>query len=106
MSPASLAPLAEDSKFMQPRAYLFVHLCKSTPCFRRERCLKETEGFFAPAVTSLFIRSKGVANSEKAVEQVDMMVDVMKRAFKENLERCVKNELIWVLLFLRENQSL
>ena len=56
-------------------------------CFRRERCLKETEGFFAPAVTSLFIRSKGVANSEKAVEQVDMMVDVMKKAFKENLER-------------------
>ena len=54
---------------------------------RRERCLKETEGFFAPAVTSLFIRSKGVADSEKAVEQVDMMVDVMKRAFKENLER-------------------
>ena len=59
--------------------------------FRRERCLKETEGFFAPAVTSLFIRSKGVANSEKAVEQVDMMVDVMKSAFKENLDRWVRS---------------
>ena len=42
---------------------------------------------FAPAVTALYIKTKGIEESEKVVKQVDMMVDVMKKAFKNNLPR-------------------
>ena len=37
---------------------------------RRERCVKETEELFAPAVTSLYIKAKGVEASEAAVDEV------------------------------------
>ncbi len=37
---------------------------------RRERCIKETEDMFAPAVTSMYIRAKGVERSQEAVDQV------------------------------------
>ena len=37
---------------------------------RRERCIKETEDMFAPAVTSMYIRAKGVVKSQDAVDQV------------------------------------
>ncbi len=42
---------------------------------------------FAPAVTSLYIRALGTDAAREAVDQVDMMVDVMRMAFKENLDR-------------------
>ena len=45
---------------------------------RRSRCVKETEELFAPAVTNLFIKAKGVKESEAAVEQVEDMVHAMK----------------------------
>lgn len=54
---------------------------------RKERCLKETEDMFAPVVTAMYIRDKGVEASEQIVQQVDMMVDIMKDAFKHNLPK-------------------
>ena len=42
---------------------------------------------FAPAVTAMYIRAKGVKDSEDVVEEVDTMVDVMKTAFKHNLPK-------------------
>jgi predicted metalloendopeptidase len=53
---------------------------------RRESCLKQTEDMFAPAVTSMYIHAKGIAKSQKAVDQVTMMVESMQTAFKENLD--------------------
>lgn len=52
---------------------------------RRERCLKETEEAFAPAITAMFIRSKGIDMSGEVIQQVDAMVDIMQAAFRENL---------------------
>ena len=37
---------------------------------RQERCVKETEELFAPAVTSMYVKAKGVESSEKIVHQV------------------------------------
>ena len=54
---------------------------------RKERCLKETEEAFAPAVTSMYIKAKGVGESAEVVEQVDSMVDIMQNAFRENLPK-------------------
>ena len=50
------------------------------------RCLKETEEMFSPAVTSLFIASQGKAKSEKVVDQVNQMVEIMQEAFRKNLD--------------------
>ena len=36
---------------------------------RKERCLKEAEEMFAPAVTAMYIKAKGIAQSEKVVGQ-------------------------------------
>ena len=41
---------------------------------RRERCVKETEELFAPAVTAMYIRAKGVEASEAAVAEVMMFL--------------------------------
>lgn len=54
---------------------------------RVERCLKETEEFFAPAITALYVEAKGLAKSLEVVQAVDEMVDVMKLAFRENLPK-------------------
>eukprot|EP00095_Tigriopus_kingsejongensis_P004755 snap_masked-scaffold510_size151595-processed-gene-0.9 protein:Tk04755 transcript:snap_masked-scaffold510_size151595-processed-gene-0.9-mRNA-1 annotation:"endothelin-converting enzyme" len=64
---------------------------------RKERCLKETEDMFAPVVTAMYIRDKGVEASEQIVQQVDMMVDIMKAAFKHNLQK-----LSWMSAFSLE----
>ena len=37
---------------------------------REENCLKQTEDVFAPAVTSLYIRAKGIDKSQMALDQV------------------------------------
>ena len=37
---------------------------------RGENCLKETEDIFAPAVTSLYIKAKGIDKSQMARDQV------------------------------------
>lgn len=51
---------------------------------RRERCLKETEDMFAPAVTAMYIRAKGIGKSRETVEQVTMMVETMQNSFQQN----------------------
>lgn len=40
---------------------------------RKERCLKEAEEMFAPAVTAMYIKAKGVEQSERVVQQVSFM---------------------------------
>ena len=49
---------------------------------RRENCLKQTEDVFAPVVTAMYIKSKGIHKSEMAVNQVTMMVEAMQNAFR------------------------
>ena len=53
----------------------------------RENCLKDTEALFVPAVTAMYIRAKGVDETEKVVKQVDSMVTSMKEAFRSNLPK-------------------
>ncbi len=51
----------------------------------RENCLKDTESLFVPAVTAMYIRAKGVAQTDRVVDEVDAIVTSMKRAFRSNL---------------------
>ncbi len=36
----------------------------------RENCLKDTESVFVPAVTAMYIRAKGVEQTDKVVKEV------------------------------------
>lgn len=52
---------------------------------RREQCLRQTEDVFGPALTAMYVRHKTVEATEIIVEEVDLMVDTMKEAFRSNL---------------------